>query len=37
MLREQMIGTWYVGKTGKQVRISENVEVAEDVMTRSNV
>ena len=39
MLREQMIGKWYVGETGKQVRIADNVEVADvnHVMTRSRV
>ena len=36
MLREQMIGKWSVGETGKQVRIGDNVEAA-DVMTRSRV
>ena len=36
MLREQMIGKWYVEETGKEVRFGDNVEVAY-VMTRSRV
>ena len=29
MLRVQMIGKWFVGETGKQVRIGDNLEVAD--------